>query len=150
MTRKNNSRYKLFKTLCYAENLQNEYARCINDGILSPQEFNTSFLEKGIYIHKKFYPSIFCKSCGKPVSKDEFQINSSYWYNIWFTIHTSCALLYEKHEKFECQKIDANCNDCQFFKRVKNNNGTCLKFNKSVLAQALFCSNLDCFVHRDI
>ena len=61
-----------------------------------------------------------------------------------------------KEEITECQRIDADCNDCGYFKRGKVITkgsasvieGTCLKTNEPTKAYPNFCSGHDCFVHR--
>lgn len=56
----------------------------------------------------------------------------------------------------EMQKIDADCNDCKFFKRgimikvpgMKHFEGECLKFDKPTKAFPLQYTGHKCFEHR--
>jgi hypothetical protein len=67
-------------------------------------------------------------------------------------VHKECKAEQRAYEAYECQKIDADCNDCGYFKREKTGKthaiGQCLKFNKPTKAYAQFASGHECFVHR--
>lgn len=61
---------------------------------------------------------IECKHCGKEITSDEFDYNASYWTpNTWRPYHKSCKKDAVTQEAIACQTIDANCNDCKYFKR---------------------------------
>jgi len=89
----------------------------------------------------------FCRFC-KGKSLNNTTITKSYWWSLWSICCKDCKQEGEKEESYECQKIDSDCNDCGYFKRIKGLEGNCKKFNKSVTARPNFCSSYDCFVHR--
>lgn len=67
--------------------------------------------------------------------------------------HKSCKADGVKAEAYECQKIDADCNDCKHFVRgsyLGNSvySGACSKFNKAVKAYPNKCTSNECFEHR--
>lgn len=73
-------------------------------------------------------------------------------------VHKQCKAEQRAYEAYECQKIDADCNDCLYFERSKTAKvsgytvthaiGQCLKFNKPTKAYPQFASGHECFVHR--
>lgn len=144
------SKQKIFQELCYVKYLQETYNNYIKKRILNIQEFHKHTITQEL-LHLKYNPSNICISCKKEIMRCDFDIYSSYWSNLWFPIHIFCKKQYEDYNKYECQCIDCNCNDCKFFKRELNNNyGTCLKFFKRVnnVPNNCYLNNFDCFVHR--
>lgn len=91
-----------------------------------------------------------CRYCGNEVSKEKCVVVSTYWKAFYAIACKSCAENGKgyREEAYLCQCIDADCNDCMYFKRIDGNIGECLKFNKSVIACPNFCSGYSCFVHR--
>jgi len=114
-----------------------------------------------------------CRYCDKPIPESESAITHSYWKGLPFPCHKACKDSGVKQEAFDCQVIDADCNDCKHYRRgklaplfcemTKRTNGTmvevafqpnifidghCLKFNRPTLAQPNKWSGLDCFEHR--
>jgi hypothetical protein len=98
-----------------------------------------------------FYYSLkgICRYCFKEVDRSDAIITNSYWGKgrRIFICHKVCKKEGEKDEAYECQKIDANCNDCKFFDRKKY---WCIKLDckPPVAVTPNYCSHLDCFVHR--
>lgn len=101
-----------------------------------------------------------CKACGGSGCDD---YAAPYWqYDIETVqgvckpkgrVHKACKAEYVSITAYECQKIDADCNDCKHFLRgvyLGNDifDGMCKKFDKSVKAYPNFCSNHPCFEHR--
>ena len=103
-----------------------------------------------------------CQWCKKSGVND---IYYSYWKATWTPTHKECKPLLSKETAYECQKIDANCNDCKFFiaKKTYRGGGTswrtgeCEKGDANLklfpdkypaLAQPNFCQGNDCFIHR--
>jgi hypothetical protein len=91
--------------------------------------------------------SPFCRYCHK-LAIDNPVITKGYWSSSWALCHPECKKEGEREEAYECQKIDSDCNDCKFFKRIKGIEGTCEKFNKKTTANPNFCSSHNCFEHR--
>lgn len=97
-----------------------------------------------------------CRFCGKEADYHTFDIHYTYWRGVFTICHISCKELGAKEEAYECQVIDADCNDCKHFKRGKMLQGgktaiwegQCLKFDKTALAYPVFCSGHKCFEHR--
>ncbi len=111
-----------------------------------------------------------CRFCEKEVRNEESVAVHSYWGGNEFICHQSCKNEGIKQEAFDCQVIDADCNDCKFFKRgvlikrllscMENDkpskklvnmeifDGHCLKFNKPTLAYPNKWTGRECFEHR--
>ncbi len=111
-----------------------------------------------------------CRYCEKLVNQSERDVTHSYWKGLPFVCHKACKDAGRKQEAFDCQCIDADCNDCKFFQRgavVKKLlsaiqdgkptqklvnceivKGHCLKLNKPTLASPNQWSGLECFEHR--
>src|SRR3954469_10640068 len=111
-----------------------------------------------------------CRYCNLPVEEKDKTITHSYWQGVPFICHKSCKVEGEKEEAYLCQNIDADCNDCKYFKRgtlVKKElsdiidgkpgkrlvnmgyfEGHCLKFDKPAIACPKQCTGLKCFEHR--
>ena len=117
--------------------------------------------------------SQLCRYCREPVQPLDFRLTLAYWNQTADCCHAACKESGEKQEAIACQIIDADCNDCKHYKRcvlapnvvskVKTPDGrivdviykpmvyikgTCLKFNKEVVAQPKKWSGLECFEHR--
>jgi len=111
--------------------------------------------------------------CGKKIEKDDFDVAIGYWSPDFRPVHKGCKKRWEQEEAYACQKIDANCNDCKFFKRdisakivdvpkeyqdnikhkflfppIQGYKGKCEKFNVDVYANAKVATGMDCFIHR--
>lgn len=123
-----------------------------------------------------------CRYCGSEVNeKSESSLTHAYWDfgmngidSCVFICHKSCKVDGMKREAFECQLIDADCNDCRNYKRGKiapktissylnNQNGKlvttihqpdvyvgghCLKFDRPTLAFPNKWTGRECFEHR--
>jgi len=105
-----------------------------------------------------------CRYCQLPVSSSEAVQTVSYWHAVKFVAHATCLDRGRKLAAFECQCIDADCNDCAFFvrDRMREKNiweGTCTHaapnprphaqlVGTTVHAFPKFCSDHPCFVHR--
>lgn len=103
---------------------------------------------------------LICRYCGQPIAAGTAVVTFAYW--DWglpqakrekFYCHAQCKAAGLKHEAFECQRIDADCNDCKHFARgqIIGTNaiaGQCLKFNKATVAWPNKWRGLDCFEHR--
>lgn len=111
-----------------------------------------------------------CCYCDKNLK--EIFIVTSYWTPMWKPCCSEkCANEGYKKEEYECQCIDANCNECKFFKREGYSEnlrpqihgiiqhigcyiGTCLNkkskyFNKKVGANRNLYQGMKCFVNRN-
>ena len=96
-----------------------------------------------------------CRYCKKEVSEYTATSTNSYWHAYEDICHKDCKDAGIKNEAYDCQCIDADCNDCRHFKRgeyigtpYKYAKGTCIKFNKPTNAFALTCTDHKCFEHR--
>ena len=92
-----------------------------------------------------------CRYCDQPVA-DGVPV-FSYWNAFRFMAHPACAKDGYRQEAYECQVIDADCNDCRHFQRGSMLSkgiwsGLCSKDGSSVLAYPNFCSGHPCFEHR--
>jgi hypothetical protein len=92
--------------------------------------------------------SAACRGCGLPLGADTFAVWTTYWQALYAGCHAACRDAGMKAEAFECQVIDADCNDCAHFRRVSGNKGTCAKTGADVAANPVFASCLPCFEHR--
>lgn len=117
-----------------------------------------------------------CRYCNQPIDPGKEVPTFAYWdstpteQRIVFYCHAACKMDGEKQEAFDCQLIDADCNDCRHFKRgqvekrwlscMENKkpsmrlvnmgfiHGHCLKFDRYTTAQPNKWSGLECFEHR--
>lgn len=108
-----------------------------------------------------------CRHCKEKVTEDEFDIHVGYWTPIWYPVHKNCAKACRAEEAYECQKIDAGCNDCkffqrntvqsetkadtavnQFFPRINTIPGYCTRNNFQVEATPVSYQGMPCFEHR--
>lgn len=96
-----------------------------------------------------------CRYCRKPGTDD---VCFSYWKAFRYPCHKLCKKEGARKEAYDCQLIDADCNDCKNFKRgeskqiqgtsVKWFEGDCSKFNRPTKAFANHASSHACFEHR--
>jgi hypothetical protein len=87
-----------------------------------------------------------CRFCNELALKEDAVISVGYWYpNAYHISHKDCIKEGERKMQYECQKIDADCNDCANYVRVDK---FCVRYSKKVKAVAGFPSLYDCFSHR--
>lgn len=94
---------------------------------------------------------MICRYCDKPVENGV--TTHSYWNAIPFLCHAECKDAGYKQEAYECQVLDADCNDCKHFQRGPMLSkgaweGVCLKDNTPTKAYPNFASCHPCFEHR--
>ena len=117
-------------------------------------------------MREKWCPSLTCRGCGLPLTDTDFDVWVSYWKSVWFPAHKACRAAGMAEEAYDCQCVDADCNDCNSFCRGKSAgelvmigvagspdvtrpaNGHCEKFDRPAVAWANFCSGWACFEHR--
>jgi hypothetical protein len=115
---------------------------------------------------KSWIISQTCRGCGEEVHANNFSIWHTYWQALWAPCHEGCRDVGMKEESYECQCIDADCNDCRHFQRgvtvphdaETNKNaflpliggvkGNCLKRSENVVANPKRASCNECFEHR--
>lgn len=96
-----------------------------------------------------------CSYSKDKLTEDTFDYYASYWTpNIWKPVSKEYKSVAKKEEAYMCQCIDADCNDCFFFERGKeaakgSNYGFCKKKEITTISNVNFCSNRDCFEHRN-
>lgn len=93
-----------------------------------------------------------CRYCDQPLGAEAVKTHS-YWGAFPFSSHPACKVEGYKKEAYECQVIDADCNDCLHFKRgqmVQKGiwQGECLKYQKPMNAYPNYASGHACFQHR--
>lgn len=117
---------------------------------------------------------LICRYCSLAIPEQELATTHGYWGGSPFLCHKQCKDAGIKQEAYDCQLIDADCNDCKHFKRGKLLppvvsflkrtdssvaqvthqpnvfNGHCLKFDRPTLAQPNKWSGLECFEHRRV
>lgn len=92
-----------------------------------------------------------CRYCDKPITEG---VNVfSYWSAVRFQAHAACAVEGYRQEAYDCQVLDADCNDCRQFQRGRLVSkgiwsGRCAKTDNEVRAYPNFCSGHACFEHR--
>ena len=132
-----------FLDACFSDNLQEWYSNYIQEKPSRVQQF---IKVNGRWEHRYWIPSNICRATKKKLDKSDAVVAHGYWTpNCWFPIHKDLKREYELSEAYECQKIDAACNDCGFFDRA---NSWCNKLNKPTHPAPNFCQNNSCFVHR--
>jgi hypothetical protein len=113
-----------------------------------------------------------CRYCSLPIAEGESATTHSYWQGLPFPCHKACKDAGVKQEAFDCQAVDADCNDCRHFKRGKLANktvstwtkpdrkiamvihqpdvfsGHCLKHDRPTIGQPKKHSGYYCFEHR--
>jgi hypothetical protein len=113
----------------------------------SPDRYLRAYL-----LLKHISPSKTCRFCNGPLTDKTFDTTTSYWWAFQSPCHKECKSTGQAQEAYECQKIDADCNDCGFFQRKENGKwvcyGTCLKTGQSTKAYPNNASLNPCFAHR--
>jgi len=117
-------------------------------------------------VFKYCRPGVVCRHCQKPIKEEDFAVHSGYWFpHTWYPCHKGCLSELAGTEAYDCQVIDADCNDCKHFERGKQVNasgtlsrtlfpaigtkpGYCSKRSCNVEATPNHCSNFPCFEHR--
>jgi len=114
-----------------------------------------------------------CRYCAKPIADGEAAPTFAYWFATPFVCHPACKDAGIRQEAYECQLIDADCNDCKHYKRgklapimishVRMPNGLieevrhqpnviigghCLKFDEPTTAYPNKWTGRPCFEHR--
>lgn len=125
--------------------LRKLFLATVYEGVAAPIETPLRF--KAVWCKKE------CRYCGKEVKQEDSVVTYSYWNALLAISHKECKEEGFKEEAYECQKIDANCNECKHFIRGAKANptghyGMCGKFNKAVVAHSNNAQGNDCFIHR--
>jgi len=106
-----------------------------------------------------------CRYCGEHVEEGSALIASSYWVPggaFWQVCHAGCQKEGSRSEAYECQCVDADCNDCTYLTRGERHGkgawvGTCgnaarepryLLPDGRILAHSQLATGHPCFVHR--
>ena len=93
-----------------------------------------------------------CRYCHLPIDRAVVVMTGSYWWPTLDISHPACRIPGERHESLVCQTLDADCNDCRYFRRESGsgdvNHGECLKFHKPTHAYPNFATLHECFEHR--
>ena len=113
-----------------------------------------------------------CRYCDLPIVGAVPALTFAYWqvygtrHQPAYPCHATCRQEGERAEAYECQCLDADCNDCAYFQRGAHRGerlfpsptakvllsadhpGHCLKLDKPVAAHPNFASLLPCFEHR--
>jgi len=117
-----------------------------------------------------------CRYCNKLIPEGCEVATYAYWdtrpveTRQKFWCHPECKDVGIKQEAFDCQQIDADCNDCGHFKRGEVEkrwlscmadgkpsvrlvnmgfiHGHCLKFDRATIAQPNKWTGMECFEHR--
>jgi hypothetical protein len=101
-----------------------------------------------------------CRFCDKEILEgQELAYAPSYWWSRGdiYPCHAECKKEGKAREAYDCQLIDADCNDCKFFNRRENSKWVCYgscsnpksdEFNKDVKAYPNNATGRECFVHR--
>jgi hypothetical protein len=73
---------------------------------------NISFIETNSKIDSN------CCNCKNKLTEESISYYATYWTpNLWKSVCKGCREETIKSEQIACQIIDANCNECKFFKR---------------------------------
>jgi len=138
----------LFKICCY-HTRPKVYLRALRIyGKSEKLNQATFFIERNTKLTK------ICGHCNSEIENYHFAYISSYWVpNSWKPCHKNCTKEYLSSETYECQNLDADCNDCIHFKREKEigkgiYKGDCLKYNKPTKAYPNTSTGNKCFEHR--
>jgi len=112
-----------------------------------------------------------CRYCERPVDELDAVKTLPYWNYSQselalseFVCHAGCKISGEKQEAYDCQVIDADCNDCRYFLRAAPGipkwtgrnftlctnivNGWCARFSRITCAWPHSWTGRECFVHR--
>lgn len=99
-----------------------------------------------------------CRYCEKEIGPQEADVTYPYW-NFGhkppsYPCHKACKVAGQREEAYQCQCIDADCNDCIDFIRDADKTarvvfkGTCRRYGKPTVGTPNHCSNMPCFRHR--
>ena len=126
---------EMFKAACFGEPIE------ISD-------------QKQAMLWEQWIISRTCRGCGGKLEKGDFVIGQTYWGGLWAGSHAACKG-WVAEEAYECQVIDADCNDCKHFMRGEKLwagifEGKCVKTGETVRAYPNFCSGHACFEHRRV
>lgn len=130
---------------CFVNDLQVFYKDWIEQKTGRIQFFDSM---NNILIHKYWKPSNICCESGEILNKENIDVKISYWTPfIWKPIRKDLKQQAMKYEAFECQKIDASCNDCKYLDRMKS---WCNNLEKEIIINENLChvQNQQCFIHR--
>lgn len=108
---------------------------------------NTTLLQEEEWLTDCLLSAV-CRKCDLPIEETDFAIWTTYWGSRWAACHKQCRKEGMSSEAYACQCLDAACNDCKNFSRIKQGTGTCLKFNKPVSTASNWFEGRDCFEHR--
>lgn len=100
----NKNKRKIYLDLCYGDLSWNAVEKQYG------KEFTKKFLLNGTS----------CRYCKKAVNREDAEITTTYWWPRYSLSHKACKTQGEQSEAYECQTIDANCNDCRYFNRKHN------------------------------
>lgn len=144
-----------FIEACFCDDLQLFYSEYVKQKKDRIQVF--SELSNGVLGHLYWIPRNICTGCEKELTRDNIDIIMGYWHPFsWRAVHKDCAKAAKDREVHWCQSIDADCNDCKHFERIKligastpaSYLGNCKKFNKETIAYVNLCTRHECFEHR--
>lgn len=104
----------------------------------------------------KYIISDRCRGCGEKLTTETFAIWTTYWNAMRVPCHADCREAGMKQEAYDCQCLDAACNDCLHFARekmfeapgLKGWKGRCNKFNTEVTTVPNWAELRECFEHR--
>lgn len=116
---------------------------------------------------------MMCRYCDQPLAASEAVKTYGYWSGGLYWVHAACKVPGEQQEAYDCQLIDADCNDCRYFVRDRMESkwiwqGRCTNPNRNprwdrlfqrvprllidqhdkVYAYPKFFSGHPCFLHR--
>lgn len=102
-----------------------------------------------------------CRGCGLSILPGEPVAEvAAYWTpHTRYPVHAGCRQRAQREEAYECQLIDADCNDCRHFERDTTFKpkkgirpaslpGRCAKFGKPTIARPNTATGHCCFEHR--
>lgn len=115
---------------------------------------------------------MICRYCSQPITGQPVN-TQAYWGATPDVCHAECKQAGVRQEAFDCQVIDADCNDCKHYQRGKLapkvisklhtpdgrivnvihqpnvfKDGHCLRFDKPMLAFPNKWTGRECFEHR--
>jgi hypothetical protein len=109
---------------------------CLGEIAFESINFINASIKK--FIEFSFHHSNKCRYCNKPVTSENIEITQSYWGSsnngvYFYPCQSKCKEKGYADEKYECQCIDAACNDCKNFECIENKKdyrlGNCRKKN---------------------
>jgi len=106
-------RHELFKYCCY-----HDRPKVFLRALRIYGRKNGELVGNSVFVEKYTQIKNVCDWCDKKIEQDDFDYFAGCWTpNVWRPTHKDCKKPYKDFEVKECQTIDANCNDCKFFKR---------------------------------